>query len=80
MSEKIDNNNQDVETKPVAEKNHIILVIMGMIMVAIYFAMAFLLVFTTLFVGKMPEWVRFVMGAVFFVYGIFRGYRVYKTR
>ena len=80
MSEKINNNNQDVETKPVAEKNHIILVVMGMIMVAIYFAMAFLLVFTTLFVGKMPEWVRFVMGAVFFVYGIFRGYRVYKAR
>ncbi|MBO7317094.1 MAG: hypothetical protein J6U43_00025 [Bacteroidales bacterium] len=80
MSEKINNNNQDVETKPVAEKNHIVLVIMGMIMVAIYFAMAFLLVFTTLFVGKMPEWVRFVMGAVFFVYGIFRGYRVYKAR
>jgi hypothetical protein len=42
--------------------------------------MAFLLVFTTLSVGKVPEWVRYMMGVVFFLYGIFRGYRVYTNR
>ena len=80
MNEKNTKNDQSVEAKPVAEKNHVIHVIMGMIMVAIYLAMAILLVFTPLFVGKMPEWVRYVMGVVFFVYGIFRAHRIYKIR
>ena len=52
----------------------------GVIMVAIYLAMAFLLVFTTLFVNTVPVWVRYGMGLVFFVYGIYRGYRVYTAR
>ncbi|MBR5002389.1 MAG: hypothetical protein IKY13_02620 [Bacteroidaceae bacterium] len=55
-------------------------IISGVIMVAIYMGMAFLLVFTTLFVGKVPEWVRYMMGVVFFLYGIYRGYRVYKSK
>jgi len=54
--------------------------ITGIIMVTIYLGMAFLLVFTTLFVGKVPEWVRYMMGVVFFLYGIYRGYRVYVSR
>lgn len=52
----------------------------GTIMTVIYLGMAFLLLFTTLFIGKVPEWVRYMMGVVFVVYGIFRGYRVYKGR
>lgn len=52
----------------------------GIIMTVIYLGMAFLLLFTTLFIGKVPEWVRYMMGVVFVVYGIFRGYRVYKGR
>lgn len=51
---------------------------MGIIMVAIYLAMAYALLFTTLFAYTVPLWVRYVMGAVFFLYGIYRGYRVYK--
>jgi hypothetical protein len=41
--------------------------------------MAVLLLFTNLFIGKVPEWVRFLMGAVFFVYGIYRAYRIIKS-
>lgn len=52
----------------------------GIIMTVIYLGMAFLLLFTTLFIGKVPEWVRYMMGVVFVAYGIFRGYRVYKGR
>ena len=55
------------------------IIIMGVIMVTIYMAMAFLLTFTNLFVGKVPEWVRYMMGVVFFVYGIFRAHRIFKT-
>ncbi len=51
-------------------------VISGIIMVTIYLCMAFLLIFTNLF-HNVPLWVRYVMGVVFFVYGIYRGYRVY---
>ncbi len=61
-------------------KSTLFAVITGIIMVTIYLGMAFLLVFTTLFVGKVPEWVRYMMGVVFFLYGIYRGYRVYVSR
>lgn len=83
MSENIHDNEVDITTeqddsKPA--KINLFAVISGVIMVAIYMGMAFLLVFTTLFVGKMPEWVRYMMGVVFFLYGIYRGYRVYVSR
>lgn len=55
-------------------------IVMGSIMVAIYMGMAFLLVFTNLFIGKVPEWIRYMMGAVFFVYGIYRAFRIVKAR
>ena len=76
MKTQIDNNENN---KPIEKKNSLFAIITGSIMVAIYFGMAFLLVFTTLFIGKVPEWVRFFMGGVFFLYGIFRGYRVYRS-
>lgn len=69
-----DNNSNNMPAKV-----SVFAVIMGCIMVTIYMGMAFLLLFTNLFIGKMPEWVRYLMGVVFFVYGIFRGYRVYKS-
>lgn len=83
MSENIHDNEVDVTTEQDAHKPakiNLFAVISGVIMVAIYMGMAFLLVFTTLFVGKMPEWVRYMMGVVFFLYGIYRGYRVYVSR
>lgn len=76
MTSQQDNNTEN--TQPTGKVN-LFAVIAGVIMVTIYLGMAFLLVFTNLFIGKVPEWVRFLMGGVFFVYGIFRGYRVYSS-
>ncbi|MBE6307567.1 MAG: hypothetical protein IJE18_03820 [Bacteroidaceae bacterium] len=81
-----DNKNNNSELPEVEQpsneqgKSTLFAVITGIIMVTIYLGMAFLLVFTTLFVGKVPEWVRYMMGVVFFLYGIYRGYRVYVSR
>jgi membrane protein YdbS with pleckstrin-like domain len=66
--------------KEMAQRINTISAIMGLIMTAIYMGMSFLLLFTNLFVGKVPEWVRYMMGVVFFLYGIYRGYRVYKSK
>lgn len=71
------------DEEPQAEerpKTSLFRAVTGAIMVAIYLAMAFLLVFTTLFVNTVPSWVRYSMGLVFFVYGIYRGYRMYTGR
>ena len=66
--------NEEPQRKP-----SVFAIVTGVIMVLIYVGMAFLLLFTTLFVGKVPEWVRYMMGVVFFLYAIFRGYRVYAS-
>ncbi len=66
--------------KEMTQRISTISAIMGLIMTAIYMGMSFLLLFTNLFVGKVPEWVRYMMGVVFFLYGIYRGYRVYKSK
>lgn len=70
-----DNPSQDDDTKPRLSPLRLT---MGIIMVAIYLAMAYALLFTSLFSHTVPLWVRYVMGVVFFLYGIYRGYRVYK--
>jgi len=51
--------------------------IWGLLMVAIYFCMFFLLVFTSLF-GNIPSTFRIVLGVIFLVYGLYRGYSVWK--
>ena len=66
--------------KEMTQRISTISVIMDIVMTAIYMGMSFLLLFTNLFVGKVPEWVRYMMGVVFFLYGIYRGYRVYKSK
>ena len=66
--------------KEMTQRISTISAIMGIIMTAIYMGMSFLLLFTNLFVGKVPEWVRYMMGVVLLVYGIYRGYRVYKSK
>ncbi|MBR2378631.1 MAG: hypothetical protein IKA91_04255 [Bacteroidaceae bacterium] len=72
----IDKNGCEGESR---SKASIFAIVTGVIMVAIYVGMAFLLLFTNLFIGKVPEWVRYLMGVVFFIYAIFRGYRVYAN-
>ena len=70
-----DSPSQDDDTKPHLSPLRLT---MGIIMVAIYLAMAYGLLFTPLVTHTVPSWVRYVMGVVFFLYGIYRGYRVYK--
>ncbi len=50
-------------------------VVLGIIMVAIYMGMAYLLLFTTLF--NLSDVMRYIMGGVFALYGLFRGYRLF---
>lgn len=52
--------------------------VFGIIMVVIYLGMAYLLLFTPLFDTFSPI-ARYILAAVFLVYGIFRGYRQYKN-
>lgn len=53
-------------------------IIWGIVMCLIYLAVSLLLVFSPIFVDSAPLWARIVMGLLFFLYGIFRGYRVWK--
>lgn len=74
-----DETENDVNGGQPKSRTSLFAVITGIIMVTIYLGMAFLLLFTNMFVGKVAEWVRYLMGVVFFLYGIFRGYRVYAS-
>ena len=51
-------------------------IVLGMVMIAIYLGMAYLLLFTTFF-SNLHDLVRYIMGVVFALYGIFRGYRLF---
>lgn len=50
--------------------------IFGIFMVLIYLGMAAILVFTNVF--NIPDTYRIIIGVLFFLYGLFRGYRVWK--
>ena len=72
MEEKYGHYNDDTE-----KKNRLgMKVVFGMIMIAIYLCMAYLLLFTWVF-SNLYDIVRYIMGGVFAVYGVFRGYRLF---
>lgn len=73
MEEKYGHYNDDTEKKNRLGMN----VVFGMIMIAIYLGMAYLLLFTSLFSNLYDIIVRYIMGGVFAVYGVFRGYRLF---
>ena len=72
MEEKYGHYNDDTEKKNRLGMN----VVFGMIFIAIYLGMAFLLFFSSLF-SNLYDIVRYIMGGVFAVYGVFRGYRLF---
>ena len=72
MEEKYGHYNDDTEKKNRLGMNGVF----GMIMIAIYLGMAYLLLFTSLF-SNLYDIVRYIMGGVFAVYGVFRGYRLF---
>ena len=67
-----DGENTEKEKKQPLSMN----IVFGMIMIAIYLGMAYLLLFTSLF-SNLYDIVRYIMGGVFAVYGAFRGYRLF---
>ena len=72
MEEKYGHYNDDTEKKNRLGMN----VVFGMIKKAINLGMAYLLLFTSLF-SNLYDIVRYIMGGVFAVYGVFRGYRLF---
>ena len=52
--------------------------LLGIIMVFIYLGMAAMLVFTNLFNFKW-EILKIIFAILFFLYGVFRGYRLWKS-
>lgn len=52
----------------------------GLVMVVTYLLIAYLLVFSTVFIERstLPEVVRIILAIIFAVYGTFRGYRLWK--
>ncbi len=74
MAENIgrDNDKQEVQQK---WKPSTIRVVKGIMMIAINLGMSYMLLFTRMF--DLNDTVRYVMGGVFALYGIFRGYRLF---
>lgn len=52
--------------------------VFGLFMIAIYFSMAYLTLFTNHFFW-MIDWARYSLGVIFVVYGLWRGYRYFKN-
>ena len=51
--------------------------VFGIFMIIIYFGMGIALLFTDIFAWQMREVVRIILGALFVLYGIYRGYRLF---
>ena len=62
-------------TKPRTGKE-LVMYAFGIFMLIFYLGMAYLLLFTTFF-SNLYDIVRYIMGVVFAVYGVFRGYRLF---
>ena len=52
----------------------------GILMMLVYWGMAYLLLFSSLFDEKIGLIWRYLMGGLFFVYGCFRAYRQFKQK
>jgi len=54
---------------------------MGVTMGILYIAFAYLLVFTPIFESRLlPKGIRVMLGVIFTLYGVMRGYRSWKER
>lgn len=65
--------NESNENKP--SRWHKIYYIFGVFMVLFYVGMAYIMIFSPIFVERISPAIRYGMGALFLVYGVFRGYR-----
>ena len=53
--------------------------VFGVFMIAVYVGMAYLMLFTSMFKASVPAGVRYFMGGLFLVYGVYRAYRQIKN-
>jgi hypothetical protein len=53
--------------------------IFGIFMVVFYFVFSGMLAFTGIFNAIIPKKTAYILSAIFFLYGIFRAYRYYRT-
>lgn len=68
-------NNESIEQKR-PKKRWNFGYIFSLIMLVIYFGMAYLLVFSELFVAKFGVTMRYIFAVIFAIYAIFRSYRI----
>jgi len=54
--------------------------VFGLFMIIFYVGMAYIMIFSPIFVERISAPLRYGMGALFFLYGIFRAYRQIKDR
>lgn len=52
--------------------------VFGLFMILFYLGMAYIMIFSPIFVERISAPLRYGMGVLFFLYGIFRAYRQYK--
>ncbi|MFA6333940.1 MAG: hypothetical protein WCX48_00085 [Bacteroidales bacterium] len=50
----------------------------GLFMVVFYLVFSGMLAFTDIFTAIIPKKIAYILAAILFLYGIFRGYRYYK--
>lgn len=59
-------------------KRSIFRLVWGIVMVIIYFGMAYILTLTDMFKEAIPLTLRLIFGLLFTLYGVYRAYRVWK--
>ena len=56
-------------------------IVFGILMILIYFAMGYAVLFTNCFAVTIQiDWLRYLFGCVFAVYGLWRGYRQFFNK
>lgn len=67
----------NVDNKPRASRP--MLIVFGIIMIVIYVGMGSLLLFTQFFANVITiDWIRYVLGSAFILYGIWRAIRQFR--
>lgn len=52
--------------------------VFGLFMILFYLGMAYIMIFSPIFAERVSDPLRYGMGTLFFLYGIFRAYRLVK--
>ena len=70
--------NEESKISENTENKSRIAFVFGVFMVIIYCGMGMLFIFSDIFAWQMPETARIILGTLFVLYGIYRGYRIIK--